>query len=435
MKRGSGCYRLKTFESRRELVLSLLAVLLLFSCSDGPDNSLTVSNPASVQRNDELIVISRHDLEEKLGTLAEGKYVQVTVKDQPVVVQYDDLDGDQVWDEMALLYSFGAEESVRFSLSVADAPATVKAVVRAHVRHRRKNADDSFGPVITKDTMPLYNPPTDFSKQPLPPYLTEGPAWENDKVAFRLYFDTRNGKDIFGKRIPGMVMDTVGANRNNSYHELADWGMDVLHAGKSLGAGSLAFSWKLADGSDTLVRLGGEIVDTQIYEVVADGPVRAIFRVRYEGELNGERFHLTDEVRTWGGQYFYESKVSAKGLAPEVKLVAGFADFYDNQPGRADTAGINLFYSYGPQSENKDKLALGIAVPSVDYAGYTEIKEVDAAIQNTYCVSQTMQPGKDVFYRFYALWEKTDPRFSSAEGVKAFLQQQAFDWGTPLVKE
>jgi len=29
----------------------------------------------------------------------------------------------------------------------------------------------------------------------------DSPVWENDKKGFRLYFDGRNTKDIFGKRI------------------------------------------------------------------------------------------------------------------------------------------------------------------------------------------------------------------------------------------
>jgi hypothetical protein len=67
-------------------------------------------------------------------------------------------------------------KKVVFKPEVADAPATVKAMVRAHVRHIKKNTDNTFGPVaLDKDTMPVNAQPTDFSKVALPPYLTEGP--------------------------------------------------------------------------------------------------------------------------------------------------------------------------------------------------------------------------------------------------------------------
>jgi hypothetical protein len=289
----------------------------------------------------------------------------------------------------------------------------------------KKNAGDSFGEIITKDTMPPGNPPADFSKVVLPPYLTEGPAWENDKVAFRLYFDTRNGKDVFGKRMPGMVMDTIGADHNNSYHEPADWGMDVLHVGKSLGAGSVAFKIKNAGGLDTLIRMGGSIVKNETYEAVADGPVRAIFRIKYECEIDGRAVQVIDETSIWGGQYFYETKLYTTGLPSGARLVAGFADFYDNQPGQIDTEVTKVFYSYGPQSENKDNLGLAIAIHTSDFSDYREIKDTTSAIQSSYAVSQKIIAGKPIVYRFYSGWEKSDELFTSETRFRNFLKSQA----------
>ena len=47
--------------------------------------------------------------------------------------------------------------------------------------------------------------------------------------------------DIFGKIIPDMVLSQVGVDGYESYHEMSDWGMDILKVGKSLGLGSIAF--------------------------------------------------------------------------------------------------------------------------------------------------------------------------------------------------
>jgi len=38
----------------------------------------------------------------------------------------------------------------------------------------------------------------------------EGPGWESDRVAYRLYLDGRNAIDIFGKRSPDLVLSKVG---------------------------------------------------------------------------------------------------------------------------------------------------------------------------------------------------------------------------------
>src|SRR5690606_20740351 len=67
----------------------------------------------------------------------------------------------------------------------------------------------------------------------------EGPGWESDKVGYRLYLDWRNAIDIFGKKTHEKVLPQVGQDNFDSYHEMSDWGMDILKAGKSLGIGSI----------------------------------------------------------------------------------------------------------------------------------------------------------------------------------------------------
>jgi len=417
------------------LHLIIAPAFLFLSCTENHKGEITVTNPAQLERPDELIVLKRNAIEKKTGNIPAGKFVKVIINSQPVAVQYDDLDSDGAWDELAFLYSFKPGEKINLSFSISDAPATIKAVVRAHVRQRKKNADDSFGPVITKDTMPAGNPPTDFSKVPLPPYLTEGPAWENDKVAFRLYFDTRNGKDVFGKLIPGMVMDTIGVNHNNSYHELSNWGMDILHVGKSLGAGSVAIAAKDANGKDTLMRLGGANIKSQVYKVIADGPVRAVFSIKYQWEINGKPVQITDETSIWGGQYFYETTLNISGVPADAKLVTGFADFFDNQPGQIDTAGTKIFYSYGPQSENKDDLGLAVAIHSPSFASYKRMTDTLGDIRNSYLVSQQITQGGTVTYRFYAAWGKTTTSFMSLNGFDWYLKQQAVLLAQPVLIE
>src|SRR5680860_108099 len=69
----------------------------------------------------------------------------------------------------------------------------------------------------------------------------EGPGWESDKIGYRLYLDWRNATDIFGKLTDTLVLQNVGLDGFDSYHEMCDWGVDVLNVGSSLGIGSLGF--------------------------------------------------------------------------------------------------------------------------------------------------------------------------------------------------
>jgi len=399
----------------------------------GQSTNIMLRNNTSLERIDELIILKRTYLQKKLGVVPPGKFVICKGKnEQPLVVQYDDLDADGQWDELVFLQDFLPKEKIGITIAIAEAPASVKAVVRAHVRHRKKKSDKSFGPLVLKDTMPDKNPPTNFSKSPLPPYLTEGPAWENDKIAFRLYFDTRNGKDVFGKIVPGMVMDTIGVSTNNSYHAPANWGMDVLHVGKSLGAGSVAFATRDLNGNDTLIRLGGPNITNQTYEVLADGPVRAIFRLKFDWVINNQPVQIVDETSIWGGQYYYESKILIKGVQKGTRLVTGFADFYDNKPGQFQTNGTKVFYSFGKQSENKDNLGLAIIVPRAQFSSYKEIGKIKSDIQESYTVAQKIQNGKPIVYRFYSGWEKADKMFLTETGFLDFLQKEALRFQSPI---
>ena len=69
----------------------------------------------------------------------------------------------------------------------------------------------------------------------------EGPGWESDKVGYRFYLDWRNAIDIFGKKVDTLVLQNVGQDGFDSYHEIAPWGVDVLKVGESLGMGSIGY--------------------------------------------------------------------------------------------------------------------------------------------------------------------------------------------------
>ncbi len=415
------------------ILANLVIGVALSSCSN-PSKFVQLKNRSLLKRTDELVVFTRAALEKKVGSLALGKFVLFQQAKTPLLAQYDDLDGDGRWDEAALLLDFLPGEKMILQLSVADAPATIKAIVKAHVRHKRKEKNNLFGANLSIDSIPAGQVPTDFSKQALPPFLTEGPSWENDKVGFRLYFDQRNGKDIWGKTTPAMVLDDVGKDTLTSYHHIAEWGMDVLKVGKSLGAGALALQYTDAAGKDTLVRLGGIDMGKVVYEKIADGPVRAIFRMQYpvwKMAASLPPLSLTEEVSIWGGQYFYESKVSVNNAPVNAKLVTGIVNLHDLSLAALDTIGQQVVYTYGVQSENKDKLGMAILFSKESHAKQGATVNVDSDVLHTYTVSFPLDK-KPVVFRFVAAWEKSDALFTSEEGFRSYLAEQCIKWGQPL---
>ena len=416
---------MKSF-SWKSLVASLsIITVVAAACKDKKASQLVIEN-TGIDKPDELIVLKRSELESRVDSLTSSKYVLLQDAGRPLVIQYDDLDGDGNWDEMAFLLSLKAGEKKLLTIGLSDAPATIKAMVRAHVRHKRKHADNTFGDDLSTDSIPAGQPATDFSKDAWPPFLTEGPAWENDKVGFRIYFDVRNGKDIWGKTTPRMVLDEVGTDTANNYHAKADWGMDILKVGKSLGAGSLALAVKGADGKDTLVRLGNLNMGTIRYKKIADGPVRAFFRLQYPAWKvldNAAPVSLTEEISIWGGQYFYESKVTLTGAPDGAKLVTGIVNLHSHASKNIDTAGYKALYTYDAQSENKDNLGMALVVSKKEFNGLITTPNENTDVQNTYGIAfnSNQQP---VEFRFYAGWQPSDPQFADEPAFTQFLSKE-----------
>lgn len=65
----------------------------------------------------------------------------------------------------------------------------------------------------------------------------EGIGWENEIVGYRLYLDERAVTDVFGKKVAQPVLHTV--DYRSKYHDPAEWGLDVMHVGPSMGVGGL----------------------------------------------------------------------------------------------------------------------------------------------------------------------------------------------------
>ncbi len=406
----------------------LAAAFLATAVSSCSVKTILVRNPLDAERKDELVFLERSFLEQKFGKIEKGKFI--AAGGNPC--QFIDRDADGKWDQAVVLLSFAPHEKKKLSVSLSSSDGPV-ALSRAHVRHRRKNADNTFGPLLRADSIPAGQPATDFSKTPLPPFLTEGPAWENDKVGFRIYFDVRNGKDVWGKTTSKMMMDTVGVIPTENYHEQAPWGMDVLKVGASLGAGSLALSVPL-NGRDTLVRLGGVNMGKVKFERLADGPLLGILRLTYPEWKVLEGYPpaaLEEEIRIGAGTYFYESRVSVKNAPAGSKLVTGIVNLKSSDASLLKgEEGALALYTFDKQSENNDEMGMAIMLPAADFLSHGKTSNTEGDIRNTFTLS--MRPLEDARFRFYAGWSKSNPAFSSASGFSGFLKNEMQVYSSPL---
>lgn len=183
----------------------------------------------------------------------------------------------------------------------------------------------------------------------------EGPGWESDRVAYRLYLDGRNAVDIFGKRTPELVLAGVG--RGEDYHAMADWGMDILKVGNSLGAGGFGV---LQDGEAVQIGEAGHYTA----EVVEDTNNRATVRVTHSGS------------RACGGDVVADYSISAGSRLTEVSIdedcalpvVAGLVIHPGTGSIRKEIGDWGYIAQHGQQSLSGDDLGTAIFYRRADVA-------------------------------------------------------------------
>lgn len=184
----------------------------------------------------------------------------------------------------------------------------------------------------------------------------EGPGWESDMVGFRFYLDQRNAVDVFGKKTPGIVLPFVGVDGYDSYHEMADWGMDNMKVGSTLGLGSIAI-W---DGTKA-TRV--EKRDSVTSYIPADGKVRAQVMTTYYGwDANGVKCNLESLISIDAGNR--ASHMELKANRPIDNITTGIIKSKDSSlilPVKdSGKTGWSYIATFGKQSLNNDMMGLAI---------------------------------------------------------------------------
>lgn len=145
-------------------------------------------------------------------------------------------------------------------------------------------------------------------------YGFEGIGWESDQVGYRLYLDFRNAIDVFGKRKPGPVLTQLALS-GVGYHAMADWGMDILKVGQSLGIGGI--------GGVVESRLARfERYRRHEARVADDGPVLAAAEVSFTGwQLGAATTDIRSRYEIAAGAAL--TRVAVNVTDPQITLATG----------------------------------------------------------------------------------------------------------------
>jgi hypothetical protein len=312
-----------------------------------------------------------------------GDFKSVEADGKKIGIQADDTDGDGKADEVIFLAALKPHETKKFRLS-ADAPEK-PLEKRAHA-----------GMFLKSDKMKGM----------------EGPGWESDLVAYRIYWDKRNATDVFNKTAPIMSLDAF-ASKEVDYHFLTKWGVDTLHVGPALGIGGFGIldDKKVAKVSEA----------KRDFKLVSDGPVRAVCDFIYSDwtTTSGRKLSLTARELIYAGQTWGECQLTVK---PEdgkemPNLVGGIVRHEGAQIIKYQKLGIAGTFgnqSLGDnQSKNGGNLGLGVT------ANPDSIAAVQMDPVNLYLVLSP-KDGKATF-RYVTNWFKQPDAVKSADEFKDYM--------------
>ena len=204
-------------------------------------------------------------------------------------------------------------------------------------------------------------------------------AWENDRIAFRVYgpalaAEVNNGIDVWTKRVRYPIVAKwykeaeSSAPGKDSYHQDQGEGADFFAVGRSLGAGALGL-WQ-----------EGRVVQPGVFatwKTLANGPVRVGFALTYKWLVDGDSLAEEMVISLDAGENLNRIEVRFSGphAGKKLALACGLVK-------RANTLATRsqkdcLLSLWGPTIEDPLTGELGTAVlfPSGGCAEYGEDKD------------------------------------------------------------
>ena len=412
----------------------LLVSMLFFSCEK--EATFSVTNTMSLDRKDEVMILNKEQLAQKVE-LKEGLLPIFEIDEDKVLPsQCDDLDGDGNWDEVVFLIDLSANETKKIEVDFVSKEKYPEFEKRTNLRLAIKQGDGTYNEVDNYRALPCNNGFEIIAQ-------AESVSWENDKIAFRNYFDCRNVKDLFGKLKPEMILDKLSSPEMGSYHNLNDWGMDVLHCGSSLGSGGLAIL-----KNDSLYRLGS----TEVYEYqkIVEGPVRSVFELRYAGwDVKGEKLKAIERISIYPGKYWFESDVTFSGCSDNDQVVTGIVTSkLKREPFEFKTGNFQCIGTHDVQSLNNDELGMAVIVPlaeagkigrttDIDFfkLGYETVvsKAFSNIISQTYYIGQKCKSDVPAKHYFFSVWGLDDDQWKTEDGFRKYISEEAEKLSSPVV--
>ena len=207
--------------------------------------TLTITNPSDLFLENNPFIIPASEIKAKYPNVDLTNIVLMEsnrkIDYRIIPTQVDDLNQDGEFDELVFLYSIPPNSSIRLNAySILDDNITPE--------YKTKTAVHQDWWKVEENTI----------------------GWESNWAAYRMF----NGRiDFLGKKLEGHYL------KEEDYHNMHVWGMDVLNLGKSSGLGGISL-WE-GDSQFRSFNYPGEKNVKVDKRIVASGPVRSMIEVKF----------------------------------------------------------------------------------------------------------------------------------------------------------
>ncbi len=318
---------------------------------------VNVTNKSKTVRKAVPIVLCLH----KYGV--DVKSALVTFDGKEIPSQLDDMNGDGKYDELCFLTDIDKKGRQTFSITLNETgkPREYTPQVYAEMLMSNKKIKST-----NKQDLYISSLSVDNGTNPYWMLHHHGPAFENDMVAYRIYFDHRQTVDIYGKYRKGLELKQTQFYPDKE-QKAAGFGDDVLWVGETFGLGTLR-GW-----NGTAPQMLKD-VDQRTLRLVARGPLRTIVEVIDKGwnteNAGKEKVDMTTRYTLYAGRRDCFVDIKFGKEVNDYRFATGIINVKNSQE-LTDNNGLRGCWGTDwPVSEKdsaghkRETVGLGIRIPS-----------------------------------------------------------------------
>ena len=346
----------------KKTLFSLLVLLAALVAQAQTTLKVSVSNPLSVRRTAVPVTIQLE------SPVRSALVVDSRGEEQPC--QLDDLDNDGRYECLSFIVAeIGGKKTLDYSVTLSNEgqPRAYTPQVYAEMMLTNKKIK-----ISNKQDLYISSLTVDNGTNPYWMLHHHGPAFENDMVAYRIYFDERQTVDIYGKYRRALELRDTQFYPD-SEQKAAGYGDDVLWVGKTFGVGAMR-GWN--KGAMQML----QDVESRTLSVVSRGPLRTVVKVvdkgwnpRYPDTCtHDERIDMTTYYTLYAGRRDCQVDILFSRDASRLQLSTGLVNVkqsseYSDGRGLRGCWGTDWPVSAKDSVGHKrETVGLGICLPSTN---------------------------------------------------------------------